>query len=49
MTHFMDVQIKFMGHPLITSTRRGSGSGGRLRTGGGRSAPSGRSHRKYFN
>src|SRR6218665_2724489 len=36
------------GHPFITSTRRGrgSGSGGRVWTGGGGPAPCGRPHRK---
>jgi len=36
------------GHPFMTSTRRGygSGSGGRMWTGGGGSSPYGRPHRK---
>ena len=35
------------GHPSMTSTRRGSGSGGRMLTGGGGPAfPCGRPHRK---
>src|SRR6218665_675195 len=36
------------GHPFMTSTRRGrgSGSGGRMWTGGGGPAPCGRPHRK---
>src|SRR6218665_257664 len=33
------------GHPFMTSTRRGSGSGGRIWTGRGQ-APCGRPHRK---
>ena len=34
------------GHPFMTSTRRGSGSGGRMWTGAGGPAPRGRPHRK---
>src|SRR6218665_2515617 len=44
----LDIQYNLRGHPFITSTRRGngSGSGGRMWTGGGGPAPCGRPHRK---
>src|SRR6218665_701984 len=36
------------GHPFMTSTRRGAGSGGRMWTGMGGQAPCGRPHRKLI-
>src|SRR6218665_3934147 len=45
--HIPGCKFSIMGHPFMTSTRRGSGLGGRMCTGGeGGQAPCGRPHRK---